>query len=147
MKKLLRVLIIGIVLYVSIFTTACAQSKTKSDIFAEIKQYEWTNLYKHDDSYEEASLSLFVWLPNYLRTGKFSKSLFYADNDNSNGMDPFLPFVGDCFIPAYGGIYKDGIPIKNRDTFEECYNTTIEVLKTLHKEYIQMGIIQKKENQ
>lgn len=121
--------------------TACGQSATSSNIYEEIKQYEWSDLYEHDDtSYEGAAEIFFILLPSRLFNGEFTHSLMVE-----NEKDFFGPTLEKCFIPNYGGVYQDGIPIKNRESYEECYATTITVLKTLHKEYIEMGIIQKKE--
>ncbi len=120
-------------------SNACANPKKLcSDIHAEIQQYEWTDLYDHKNTYESSCSDIFVFLPHLLNTGNFTDSL------TTNSHDLFAGMVEDGFIPGYGGVYEKGIPVKNRQCFEDCYSATIEFLRTTHKEYIELGIIQKK---
>jgi hypothetical protein len=107
-----------------------------SDIRSEIIQYEWAYGYFLRDSYEKTCDHIFWLLPVRLQDGDYSNSLY-------SGKEWDLLRMDDCFFPNYGGIYQNGIPMKNR-SYEECYAKTLEVLKTLHKEYIKMGIIKKK---
>ena len=127
---------------------ACAQSLSrKTDIYAEIQQYEWSDMYKHENTYEEACEIIFCFLPVRLSNGKdLVDSLEIIIDDSPNSFDIFGSELQKSLIPAYGGVYMNGIKMKNRNSFEECYEKTIEVLCTLHKEYIEMGIIQKKAN-
>lgn len=137
----------GIGIFFSIFifiTTACGAS---SDIHAEIQQYEWTDLYDHEYDYETTCGSLFTLLPWRLyNSADFSDSLEVKVKNNENSWDIFGVELQKCLIPYYGGKYEKGIPVKNRNSYEECYAATIEFLQTIHKEYIEMGIIQKKAN-
>lgn len=127
-------------LFLSI-STACGNALSgKSDIYAEIQKYEWSDMYDHKETYEKSCEMLFCLLPARLKNGFFSESLI-----DSAGHENGIYLDLDCyFVPAYGGKYMNGIPMKNRNSYEECYEKTIEVLRTLHKEYIEMGIIQKK---
>ena len=136
-----------VVLGVICMATVCG---SPSNIREEIQKYEWTDLYLHERSYEETCDILFWCLPiRFLRETDFTTSLEVEIRNKQDGNSISLDYVGlalsGCYIPAYGGIYQHGIPIKNRQSFEECYATTLEVLRTLHKEYIEMGIIKKKE--
>ena len=115
----------------------------ESDIHKEILKYEWTDLYDHEETYEESCYYLFFLLPPRLNNGYFKDSL----SDEINIEDNCIFFsISLFFIPTYGVKYTNGIPIKNRDSWEECYETTIDVLRTLHQEYLEMGIIQKKKD-
>lgn len=128
-------------LFLSI-STACGHSLSgKSDIHAEIQKYEWSDMYVHKETYEKSCEMLFILLPCRLKEGFFAESLIDSANHEKEGI--WLDIDG-YFVPAYGGTYMNGIPMKNRNSYEECYEKTIEVLRTLHEEYIEMGIIQKK---
>lgn len=122
-------------------SSACGKGKV-SDIHAEIQQYEWTDLYVHSYDYEETCDILFTFLPVRFQLQKeFFDSLEVKKTDDWDIVGSELQ---KCFIPAYGGKYMNGIPMKNRQSWEECYATTLELIRTLHQEYIEMGIIQKK---
>ncbi|GEM_PF-5332856 len=134
-----------------LLVTGCGNSlSSKSDVYAEIMQYEWTDMYKHKKDYEEVCGTLFTVLPQRLFQGDdLIDSLEIKGKEpkrdkSSLSFDLFGKALSDCFIPAYGGVYMDGIKMNNRHSFEECYEKTIEVISTLHKEYIEMGIIEKK---
>ena len=133
-KRLLLCVVAGFVCT----ATACG---SPSDIRAEIQKYEWTDLYQHKHSYEESCDMIFFVLPARLRNPEnYATSLL---NDKDFSKDFFALLLNECFIPSYGGKYQNGIPMKNH-SYEEIYATTLEVLRTLHKEYIEMGIIEKK---
>lgn len=109
---------------------------------AEIGQYEWTDLYERENSYEDDARMIFIFLPVRLFDGDFATSLTI---ENKREFDVFGELLEKCFISHYGGIYENGIPVKNHESYEACYEATITLLKTLHKGYIEMGIIEKKE--
>lgn len=135
-KRLLKPFVLVFILGFGFISTACGIDKSfNSDIHAEIQQYEWSEMYVHKKTYQESCELLFYFLPVKLNTGSFENSLI----DKNDVME-----ITDCFIPAYGGKYMSGIPMKNRQSWEDCYITTLEVLRTLHNEYIEMGIIEKK---
>jgi len=138
-----------IVLFVCI-SVSCGNPLERSDIHAEIKQYEWTELYDHEYDYEMTCEVLFALLPHRLFHGIdfFDSLTVKIDNKDEDGeisFDLFGRELQKCLIPAYGGKYMSGIPVKNRKSYEECYAATLEFLKTVHKEYIELGIIQKKQ--
>ena len=112
-----------------------AKLNSFSDIQSEIYQYEWTDLYHHKNDYTKTCEYIYWLLPSRLNIGDYSDSL-----DSGKPWD--FAEMDSNFIQNYGGVYQNGIPMKNR-TYEECYAKTIEVLKTLHKEYIEKGIIKK----
>ncbi len=142
MKKFPK-LFLGIIALTFIFlSSACTNPmKSPSDIYSQIKQYEWTDLYKHKNSYEDSCACIFTFMPSRLRSD-FTDSLeVKIDKDN---WDIFGAMLAECLIPHYGGIYEKGIPMKNRYSYEESYSVTLEFLRTIHKEYIELGIIKKK---
>lgn len=134
-KRLLLCVVAGFVCT----ATACG---SPSDIRAEIQKYEWTDLYQHTHSYEESCDMIFCVLPMklYLPENYATSLEISTDNDFL-----FAPALNECFIPSYGGKYQNGIPRKSATpSYEEIYAATLDVLRTLHKEYIEMGIIEKK---
>lgn len=127
-------------------SNACANPlNSSSDIHAEIQKYEWTDLYEHEYDYEETCLNLFLFLPIRLHGGNdFIDSLEVKINNTEDSFDLTGSELSNCLMPHYGGVYEKGIPVKNRQCFKDCYSATIEFLKTTHREYIELGIIQKK---
>ena len=135
-KQMLLCAMIGFVCV----ATACG---SPLNIHEEIQKYEWTDLYQHSHSYEETCEMLFIFLPGRLEDD-FIFSLEAETRNSENSWDFIGDVLNECFIPSYGGKYQNGIPVKNRQSYEDLYVSTFEVLRTSRNEYIQMGMIERK---